>query len=155
MKLTLDLQRASRARAPTLTQFRRWVQAALQTHRDEAELSIRIVTLSESRQLNGHYRGQDQPTNVLSFPCRMPARLKLAVLGDLAICAQVVSREAKQQGKPVEAHWAHMTVHGVLHLLGYDHQKKTEARRMEALETTILARLGYPDPYLFPQGKVA
>ncbi|MGH8454796.1 MAG: rRNA maturation RNase YbeY [Nevskiales bacterium] len=140
---------------PTLAQFRRWTLAALPQRHDDAELSIRIVTASESRRLNTRYRGQDKPTNVLSFPCPMPAAPKLTALGDLVICAQVVAREAKQQGKCVEAHWAHMTVHGVLHLLGYDHQKKHRAERMEALETDILTRLGYPDPYQLPQGKAA
>jgi probable rRNA maturation factor len=155
VKLTLDLQRISRARAPTLAQFRRWVAAALQDRGGDIELSIRIVTASESRRLNARYRGQDKPTNVLSFPCKTPAALAQSPLGDLVICAQVVTREAKQQGKRAHAHWAHMTVHGVLHLLGYDHLKKNEAERMEALETDILARLGYPDPYQFPQGKAA
>ena len=155
MKLTLDVQRISRARAPTLAQFRRWAMAALQDRDRDAELSIRIVTATESRRLNARYRNQDKPTNVLSFPCPPPAALKLAALGDLVICAQVVAREAKQQGKRADAHWAHMTVHGVLHLLGYDHLKKHEAERMEALETDILARLGYPDPYQLPQGKAA
>ena len=154
MKLTLDLQRVSRARTPTDARFRRWARAGLEGRRDAAELSIRIVTASESRRLNRHYRGQDKPTNVLSFPCSAPAGLKLAPLGDLVICATVVAREAKEQDKPAEAHWAHMTVHGVLHLLGYDHEKNSAAKGMEALETKILAQLGYPDPYQYPQGGV-
>jgi probable rRNA maturation factor len=155
VKFTLDLQRASRARSPSTAQYRRWAQAALGRRTAALELSIRIVTPSESRRLNARYRGSDKPTNVLSFPCPAPAGLKLALLGDLVICAQVVAREAREQGKRAEAHWAHMTVHGVLHLLGYDHVRKREAGRMEALERKILARLGYPDPYLIPQGEAA
>lgn len=155
MKLELDLQRASRARIPSATRFRRWVMAALRGRRARAEITIRVVTPAESRRLNARYRGKDKPTNVLSFACEAPSLLKLPALGDLVICAQVVKREARQQGKPVEAHWAHMTVHGVLHLLGYDHQRKNEARHMEALEKTILAGLGHPDPYEIVQGKNA
>lgn len=177
MKLVLDLQRASRARTPGDARFRQWARAALDVppavnHRLRAgaykepqinvgarlrtplEVSIRIVTPRESRRLNARYRGQDKPTNVLSFPCRAPAGLP-APLGDLVICATVVAREARRQGKPGDAHWAHMTVHGILHLLGYDHVKKPEAERMEALETRILARLGYPDPYQPARGRAA
>jgi probable rRNA maturation factor len=155
VKLTLDLKRDSRARSPSMAQFRRWVRAALGAHRETAELSIRIVTAPESQRLNARYRGQHKPTNVLSFPCPVPLVPMQAPLGDLVICAQVVAREARLQRKRPEAHWAHMTVHGVLHLLGYDHLKKKQAERMEALETDILARLGYPDPYQLPQGKAA
>jgi probable rRNA maturation factor len=155
VKLTLDLQRASRARTPADAQFRRWAKTALTGRRDTAELSIRIVTPAESRQLNARYRGRDKATNVLSFPCAAAMELPQAPLGDLVICAAVVAREAREQGKRAEAHWAHMTVHGILHLLGYEHLKKREAERMEALEARILARLGYPDPYQFPQGEAA
>ncbi len=147
MRLVLDLQRASRARIPAPARFRRWAGAALDDRCDAAEVSIRIVTPAESRRLNLRYRGQDKPTNVLSFPCTPPAGLRPLPLGDLVICAQVVAREARAQGKSAEAHWAHMTVHGVLHLLGYDHERAREAARMEALEKKILERLGYPDPY--------
>ncbi len=155
MKLDLDLQRASRARSPDVAQFRRWVRAALAGHKAAVELCIRIVTKNESRRLNAQYRGSDKPTNVLSFPSTVPATLKQALLGDLVICAQVVASEAREQGKQPDAHWAHMTVHGVLHLLGYDHHKKQDAERMEALERKILARLGYPDPYQYSQGEAA
>jgi probable rRNA maturation factor len=155
VKLVLDLQRASRARIPAPARFRRWAAAALDGRCDAAELSIRIVTPAESRRLNARYRGRDKPTNVLSFPCQPPRGLRPLPLGDLVICAQVVGREARAQGKPAEAHWAHMTVHGVLHLLGYDHDRNREAARMEALEKKILARLGYPDPYRAAQGKAA
>jgi probable rRNA maturation factor len=155
VKLNLELQRASRARSPGAAQFQRWVRAALAGRQTAVELCIRIATTNESRRLNARYRGHDKPTNVLSFPATMPAVVRQALLGDLVICAQVVAKEAREQGKSPEAHWAHMTVHGVLHLLGYDHQKKREAERMEAKERKILARLGYPDPYLSPQGETA
>ncbi len=155
MKLALDLQCACRARIPSAARFRRWAAAALRGRHEPAEITIRIVTPAESRRLNARYRGKDKPTNVLSFACETPSQLRLPTLGDLVICAQVVKREAREQGKAWEAHWAHMTVHGVLHLLGYDHQKKNEAQRMEALEKMILAGLGHPDPYEIAQGKSA
>jgi probable rRNA maturation factor len=155
VRLVLDLQRASRARTPPRAHFRRWADAALDGRCEATELSIRIVTPAESRRLNARYRAKDKPTNVLSFPCTPPAGLRPVPLGDLVICAQVVAREARIQGKSAEAHWAHMTVHGVLHLLGYDHERTREAARMEALEKKILARLGYPDPYRAAKVKAA
>lgn len=110
------------------------------------QLSVRIVDEAESAALNAQYRDRDYPTNVLSFPAgvNMPG---LRVLGDLAICAAVVEREAREQGKSSAAHWLHMVVHGVLHLLGYDHISDDEAEVMEALERRVMARLGYDDPY--------
>ena len=152
--LRIDLQRAVRAPTPAPASFRRWAAAALGARRRPVELSIRVVGESESRRLNARYRGRSYPTNVLSFPCEAPA-LSAPPLGDLVICARVVAREAKAQGKTPEAHWAHMVVHGVLHLLGYDHERARDAARMEARETAILARLGYPDPYQIPQGKAS
>ena len=138
-----------RAGLPAAVSFRRWVEAALQGARRKkpSELAIRIVDTREGRTLNRDYRAKDYATNVLSFPAELPPGLALPLLGDLAICAPVVLREAKDQGKPAAHHWAHMTVHGVLHLLGYDHMEETEANRMEALETRILAGMGIPDPY--------
>ena len=112
-----------------------------------AELSIRIVDEAESADLNHTYRHKSGPTNVLSFPCEVPDGVPLDLLGDLVICAPVVAREAQAQGKASEAHWAHMVIHGVLHLRGYDHIDTAEAERMEALEIDILSRLGYPNPY--------
>jgi len=125
------------------------------------DLTIRVVGAAESRRLNREWRSKDKPTNVLSFPGRdsgPPARRlsgatahslqpAASVLGDLAICAPVVAREAREQRKSPQAHWAHMVIHGVLHLLGYDHENDRDARRMEALERRVLAQLGYPDPY--------
>ncbi|WP_458071602.1 rRNA maturation RNase YbeY [Rhodanobacter sp. BL-MT-08] len=146
MSLSYGLARAG---LPSSTSFRRWVAAALRgaKHRKPAELAIRIVDIDEARALNNDYRGKDYATNVLSFPAELPPELKLPLLGDLAICAPVVLREAREQGKPPKDHWAHLTVHGVLHVLGYDHIEESEAEAMEALETRILAGLGIADPY--------
>jgi probable rRNA maturation factor len=138
-----------RTGVPSAASFRQWVNAALAgaKRRRQAELSIRIVDAAEGRELNRDYRGKDYATNVLSFPAELPPGVQLPLIGDLAICAPVVAREAAEQGKPPRHHWAHMTVHGVLHLLGYDHIVDAEAEAMEALETRILTRLGIPDPY--------
>jgi probable rRNA maturation factor len=134
-------------RAPA--SFRRWVDAALRgaKRRKGAELAIRIVDADEGRALNRDYRGKDYATNVLSFPAELPPGMNLPLIGDLAICAPVVLREAAEQGKSPRDHWAHLTIHGVLHLLGYDHIVDAEAEAMEALETRILAGLGIADPY--------
>ncbi|HXE67683.1 MAG TPA: rRNA maturation RNase YbeY [Rhodanobacteraceae bacterium] len=140
---------APRSGVPTSTSFRCWVEAALQgaRHREPAELSIRIVGAREGRTLNRQYRGKDYATNVLSFPVELPRGVASPLLGDLVICAPVVTREARKQGKSPRDHYAHLTVHGVLHLLGFDHQDERDAVRMEALETRILATLGIADPY--------
>jgi probable rRNA maturation factor len=138
-----------RAGLPAPLSFRRWVDAALRgaKRRKPAELSIRIVDADEGRTLNRDYRGKDYATNVLSFPAELPSGAPLPLIGDLAICAPVVQREAAEQDKLAQAHWAHLTIHGVLHLLGYDHLDEAEADVMEALETRILAGLGIADPY--------
>jgi probable rRNA maturation factor len=132
---------------PSSASFRRWVEAALQGRIRRADLAIRLVAEREGCALNRHYRGKDYATNVLSFPAELPEGVKLPVLGDIVICAPVVAREAHQQGKDVLAHFAHLTVHGVLHLLGWDHENATEADAMEALERQILDSLGFDDPY--------
>ena len=139
----------ARAGLPSALSFRRWVDVALAgaRRRKPAELAIRIVGTREGRTLNRDYRGKDYATNVLSFPTELPPGVTLPLIGDLAICAPVVAREAAEQGKAARDHWAHMTVHGVLHLLGYDHIEDAQAEAMEALETRILARLGIADPY--------
>ncbi|CTP83939.1 rRNA maturation RNase YbeY [Xanthomonas translucens pv. arrhenatheri] len=140
-----------RAGLPAATSFRKWVAAALKSRIREADLAIRLVDAKEGRALNHHYRGKDYATNVLSFPAELPEGLpkgvKLPLLGDLVICAPVVAREAAEQGKPLNAHYAHLTVHGVLHLLGWDHEDDKEADAMEQLEREILADLGVGDPY--------
>src|SRR5690348_11719465 len=132
-----------RAGIPSAVSFRRWVEAALHgaRRRKPAELSIRIVDADEGRALNRDYRGKDYATNVLSFEAELPPDLKLPLIGDMVICAPVVAREAAEQGKRARDHWAHLTVHGTLHLLGYDHIMEAEAEAMEALETRILAGL--------------
>ena len=143
-----------RAGLPAAVSFRRWVAAALQGRIREADLAIRIVGSKEGRALNRHYRGKDHATNVLSFPAdiadgvKLPKGVKLPLLGDLVLCAPVIAREAKEQKKPLAAHYAHLTVHGALHLLGWDHQDAREAECMEQLEREILAGLGIDDPYL-------
>lgn len=143
---------APRAGVPAAVSFRKWVAAALEGRIREADLAIRIVDEKEGRALNHHYRGKDYATNVLSFPAELPEGLpkgvKLPLLGDLVLCAPVVAREAREQGKPLNAHYAHLTVHGCLHLLGWDHEDAQEAEAMEQLEREILAGLGLPDPYL-------
>ncbi|WP_266169906.1 rRNA maturation RNase YbeY [Dyella subtropica] len=140
---------APRTGVPSSASFRLWAEAALRgaRRRKATELSIRIVDTDEGRALNRDYRGKDYATNVLSFPAELPPGIALPLIGDLAICAPVVTREAAEQGKRPRDHWAHMTVHGVLHLLGYDHIEDAEAEAMEALETRILAGLGIADPY--------
>ena len=163
MKLAVTVQMASSRRGvPPARSFNRWVQAAcapyLPRNDQELALTIRVVGAAESRRLNRTWRAKDKPTNVLSFPAaplapgnngvpsRFPAK-EFSELGDLAICAPVVAREAKEQGKPAQAHWAHMVVHGVLHLLGFDHESDRDATVMEAREMKILAQFGYDNPY--------
>jgi probable rRNA maturation factor len=133
---------------PTLANFELWASTALDNSRDQAELTIRIVDAAESTQLNQTYRHKSGPTNVLSFPFQTDIpQIKFPLLGDIVICAPVVAQESIDQNKIPEAHWAHMVVHGILHLLGYDHQEEEQALVMERMETRILHRLGYPDPY--------
>ena len=142
-----------RAGLPSAVSFRKWVAAALAGRIREADLAIRIVDAKEGRALNRHYRGRDYATNVLSFPAdvaegvKLPKGVKMPLLGDLVICAPVVAREAKEQKKPLAAHYAHMTVHGALHLLGWDHEDEREAECMEKLEREILAGVGIGDRY--------
>lgn len=145
----LSLQVAcSAANLPTKTQFKRWAKAALPPEKHAWEVCIRLVDEQESQSLNHQYRGKNKPTNVLSFPSDLPPELNIPVLGDLVLCAAVVAAEAEQQGKHLHAHYAHMVVHGCLHLLGYDHEDDAEACAMEALEIHILQGLGLPNPYL-------
>jgi len=135
---------------PAAASFRQWIDAALAgtRRRKPTELAIRLIAAAEGRGLNRRYRGRDYATNVLSFPAEPPPGVELALLGDLAICAPVVAREAAEQGKPLRNHYAHLTIHGVLHLLGYDHATDADAARMEALEIRILAGLGIANPYV-------
>lgn len=146
--LELDLQRASEASAPSEAQFRLWCEIGLRQRSADSELTIRLVDEAEGRALNNTWRHKDYATNVLSFPADVPDEmLDIPLLGDLVICVPVVTREAAEQGKSPDAHWAHLVIHGCLHLLGYDHIDDDEAEEMEALERELLAELGYPDPY--------
>lgn len=145
----LDLQLACRDHngLPSETTFQNWLEAFLPQFQSESEITIRIVDIAESQYLNLTYRGKDKPTNVLSFPFEAPENITLPLLGDLIICRQVVEKEAIEQQKNQDAHWAHMVIHGCLHLLGYDHLTDFEAEEMETIETEIMQKLGYPDPY--------
>ena len=132
---------------PAATSFRKWAAAAVEGRILRGDLAIRIVGAKEGRSLNHHYRGKDYATNVLSFPADLPEGVQVPLLGDLVICAPVVAREAKEQKKSLAAHYAHLTIHGVLHLLGLDHEDPREADAMELIERALLAELGYADPY--------
>jgi len=146
--LALQVQWATESKkVPAKASLARYAEAAIAPGHSGAGLVIRIVDDAESRALNRQFRGIDEPTNVLSFPFEAPPRVRSKHIGDLVVCAPVVEREAAEQGKPLEAHWAHMVVHGVLHLLGYDHQTDADAETMEGLEIAILGRLGFPNPY--------
>lgn len=153
--LYIDLQIAceNSDNLPSEAQFYTWVQKALaiQAQTDafpESEITIRIVDEAESHELNLTYRGKDKPTNVLSFPFEVPEGIEMPLLGDLVICRQVMEKEAAEQNKPLDAHWAHLAIHGTLHLLGYDHLTDEEAEEMESLETEIMQAIGFEDPYL-------
>lgn len=154
--LRLELLGSARLRrgAPARRSLQRWAAAALGRAAAGTEIAVRVVGAAESRRLNHRYRHQDKPTNVLSFPApampvqaRESSRLQPKPLGDLVICAAVLAREARQQAKPLRAHWAHLIVHGTLHLAGYDHVRDAEAQRMERREVQVLRRLGFPNPY--------
>ncbi|AKJ41876.1 rRNA maturation RNase YbeY [Pragia fontium] len=145
----LDLQIAceNQQGLPSEEEVQRWLDAAVLPFQQEAEVTVRLVDVDESHQLNHTYRSMDKPTNVLSFPFEAPPGMEMPLLGDLVICRQVVETEATEQNKILLAHWAHMVVHGSLHLLGYDHITDDDAEEMESLETEIMQELGYSDPY--------
>lgn len=144
----LTVQRACAGRTPTNGAFRTWIEAALRgAQAVPGALALRIVDEPEGAELNQAWRDRPAATNVLSFPAELPENPAVHVLGDLVLCAPVVRREARAQGKRQAAHWAHLVIHGTLHLLGYDHIVESEAEAMEALERTVLAGLGFPDPY--------
>jgi probable rRNA maturation factor len=149
MSLHLDLQIASTDTSlPTEAEIHQWAQSTLPDDGIDYELSVRIVDEQESQDLNNAYRKKNKPTNVLSFPADLPEEVELSLLGDLVICAPIVRSEAATQTKDLTAHWAHMVIHGTLHLQGYDHQSDADAEVMENLETEILIHLGYSAPYL-------
>ncbi len=133
---------------PSAAQIQRWVNAALEGEHQDTEVVVRIVDEQESAQLNCQYRQKNAPTNILSFPVEIPEGIDLNLLGDLVICAPVLEREALEQGKPLSNHWAHILIHGVLHLLSYDHINDDEADEMETKEISILSTLNIPNPYL-------
>ncbi len=148
MSIAVDVQYAAEApNLPPQADFIRWVEIVLKDQKVEGEVCIRIVDAEESQALNSEYRGKDKPTNVLSFPFEVPPGVPVTLLGDLVICAEVVTQEAEEQQKAPADHWAHMVVHGTLHLLGFDHINDDDAEEMEALERTLLARLNIADPY--------
>lgn len=153
--LAVAVTRGSRAWTPPTAALSRWARAALGRHGTGRAIAVRIVAPRESRRLNAMYRGQDKPTNVLSFPAaQLPAGAVPAAavggrpLGDLVICAAVVRAEAREQGKPLSAHWTHLVVHGALHLAGYDHVREADAARMERREIAVLRGFGIANPYL-------
>ncbi|WP_407292775.1 rRNA maturation RNase YbeY [Stutzerimonas zhaodongensis] len=146
--IELDLQVATDGAIPDEGDLRRWCELALRQRKGDSELTIRLVDEGEGRELNRTWRQKDYATNVLSFPADVPDDLlDIPLLGDLVICVPVVEREAAEQGKPPQAHWAHLVIHGCLHLLGYDHIDDDEAEEMESLERQLLAELGHADPY--------
>jgi probable rRNA maturation factor len=148
--LRVDVQAGVRAWAPRARDIATWAGMAIGRRAAGGELGVRVVGAAESRRLNARYRGKDKPTNVLSFPPYAPRASggkAPQTLGDLVICAQVVRSEAREQGKRLEAHWAHLVVHGALHLIGYDHERDAEAKRMERREVAVLRRLGFENPY--------
>jgi probable rRNA maturation factor len=149
--LSLQLRRTVRSWAPSRRELTHWASTALGARASGRELGVAVVGAAESRRLNARYRGRNRATNVLSFPAPAPARAACpAPLGDLVICAQVLRTEARAQAKPLSAHWAHLVVHGALHLIGYDHERDADARRMERREIAVLRRLGFPNPYRSP-----
>jgi len=150
VSLSVEMQRSVRTWAPPRTDIAAWASIALGRRAAGRELGVRVVGRTESRRLNARYRGRDKPTNVLSFPAaKLPAGAAQP-LGDLVICPEVLRAEAREQHKSLRAHWAHLVVHGTLHLVGYDHERPEDANRMERREIAVLRRLGFPNPYRSP-----
>ena len=150
MKIKVDIQRATNTPdIPENRQLRKWARTALSDYDKDAELTIRIVDEKEGTELNRKWRKAKGPANVLSFSYEDNNRIAGGLLGDIIICAPVIRREALEQKKSLASHWAHMVIHGALHLLGYDHIKTKDAREMERLEIRLLESLGYTDPYYY------
>jgi probable rRNA maturation factor len=148
MTLAVEMQRRVKTWAPSRADIAAWASTALGRKAAGRELAVSVVGPRESRRLNARYRGRDKATNVLSFPAPdLPAGSDQLPLGDLVICPDVLRAEAREQGKSLRAHWAHLVVHGALHLIGYDHLRPSEASRMERREIAVLRRLGFPNPY--------
>ena len=149
-KLQVDVQRRVSSWAPPRREIAAWAATALGRRGAGGEIAVRVVGAIESRRLNARYRGRDEPTNVLSFPARSSSATPATgsrPIGDLVICAQLVRSEAREQCKPLRSHWAHLVVHGALHLIGYDHERARQAARMERREIVVLRRLGFNNPY--------
>ena len=144
----IDMQVATTAAYPEAQQFQQWVDVVLAASQEDSEITIRLVDDAESAALNQQYRHKNGPTNIMSFPFEAPDGVEMDLLGDLVICAPLIALEAQQQHKLAEHHWAHITVHGVLHLLGYDHVEDQDAEEMEALEIKILSQLNIANPYM-------
>lgn len=152
MIINVSVDFATTCECPTAQEIQSWITTALshpQIARSHANatIAVRIVDEDEMRHMNTQYRQKNKPTNVLSFPCQLPDNLKGDQLGDILICAPVVAHEANTQHKLLHTHWAHMVIHGVLHLLGYDHEENAQAEKMEAIEIHLLQQLGFPNPY--------
>jgi len=149
MSYQIDIEiNSTSATIPSAEKIEQWISAALKSDElIEAEVSVYIVDEAEGQALNLQYRGKDKPTNILSFPADIPEEVGVPLLGDLVVCAPVVAREAEEQGKSLDAHWAHMLVHGTLHLLGYDHLEDDTADAMESLETHLITKMNFPAPY--------
>jgi probable rRNA maturation factor len=145
--VTVELNRRVRAWAPSRRELTRWAAAALGRRGRGRGLAVAVVGAPESRPLNARFRGRDRPTNVLSFPAARRPAPGMQALGDLVICARVLRAEAQAQDKALRAHWAHLIVHGALHLIGYDHERTGDARRMERREVAVLRGLGFANPY--------
>lgn len=148
MKINIQYA-ADKKLAPAKPLLTQWASQALENRSETTEVNIRIVDIEEMSALNSKYRSKTGPTNVLSFPADIPAAIadEFSMLGDIVICAEVVNREAAEQNKPVQSHWAHMVIHGIFHLLGYDHVKEDEAETMERLEIKVMRELGFENPY--------
>lgn len=148
MKIKITLQNVSQEKQiPTKADFKRWISKVLAKIIQPTEITIRIVDAEESQSLNNYYRGKNQPTNILSFPFAVPPGVDTNLLGDLVICAPIVKQEAKEQNITLKAHYAHLTIHGVLHLLGFDHETAKSAKEMETLEIRYMEELGFTNPY--------
>ena len=148
MKINVDIENFSSCKnIPDEIFFRRWVSASLSSQQKRLEVVIRVINEDESAALNNRFRKKNVATNVLSFPADLPESLNFPLLGDLAICAQVVAREADEQNKDLVAHWAHIVIHGSLHLIGFDHEDDIDAKKMEKMETKILSEFYFPSPY--------
>ncbi len=146
--MKINLQIATQEKnIPSASLFKSWVKAALQGKKQKFEVTIRVVDEPEIIELNKKYLHKKTPTNVLAFPFQAPPGIKIPILGDIVICAPIANKEAIEQKKSIKAHWAHLTIHGILHLLGYDHSTQKDAKKMEALEIKILKKLGFPNPY--------